>query len=157
MDREGEPAGHGEAASTHTKHTEYTEKIALIVHLIWTSYRREMARLIPDKSLTDNIATGKAQQMLDAFPQLTRPEACFLALIADIISRDDPAEDSDDGAEDGETMHLEEVEFPELPTGQAELVRGLNIDTAPRLGFREKLWRGMLAVLQRGGQKSPER
>ena len=87
--------------------------------------------------------------MLDAFPQLTRAEAGFLALIADIISRDDTAEDCDDGAEDGETTHLEEADF-------AELVRGLNIDTAPRPGFREELLRRMLAELERGGDKSPE-
>ena len=147
MDREDQVGGRDEAASTQT---EYTEKIALIVHPIWTYYRHQLCNSIPPRSVQDNIASGTPQRILDALPELTRPEACFLGLIWDIISGDDPAEEDDDGAEDCESTHLEEADF-------AELVRGLNIDTAPRPGFREELLRRMLAELERGEDKSPER
>ncbi len=147
MDREGEAEARGEAAPTQT---EYTEKIALIVHPLWTYYRYQLCNSIPPKCVQDNIASGTPQEMLDALPQLTRAEACFLGLIWDIISGDDPAEEDDDGAEDCESTHLEEADF-------AELVRALNIDTAPRPGFREELLRRMLAELERGRNKSPER
>ncbi len=112
----------------------------MIVHLIWTFYRREMSRLIPGKSLTDNIALGRAQEMLDAFPGLEHAQAGFLGLVMDIITGEDAAED----------MTREETEF-------AELVRGLNIDTTPRPGFREEVRERMLAELERRRDKSPER
>ncbi len=72
-----------------TRPTE-VEKIALAVYPVWNYYCRQLRHLIPPKSIQDNIATGKAQQILDAFGHLSRAEACFLALVADIIAGEDP-------------------------------------------------------------------
>lgn len=64
------------------------ERIALVVHPIWTYYRQRVCDSIPPSSLVDNIASGKAQQILAAFPHLTRAQAGVLALVADIISNE---------------------------------------------------------------------
>ncbi|MHC4294650.1 MAG: hypothetical protein ACYSTL_03600 [Planctomycetota bacterium] len=76
-----------------SKTSTVVEKIALVVRPVWNCYRRELSRMIPDKSVTDNIASGKAQLMLDAFPHLSRAEAGFLALVADIISGEESLKD----------------------------------------------------------------
>ena len=66
------------------------ERITLVVHPVWTYYRQQLCHSIPpappEECLQDNIASGRAQRMLDAFPHLSRAEAGFLALVADIIS-----------------------------------------------------------------------
>ena len=61
------------------------EKITWVVYPIWTYYRQESSQ-----SIRNNIASGEAQRFLDAFPRLSRTEACFLALVADIIAGEDP-------------------------------------------------------------------
>ncbi len=77
-----------------TRPTE-VEKIALAVQPVWTYYCRQLCHLIPPKSIQDNIASGKAQRVLDAFGHLSRSQACFLALVADIISGQDHLEIED--------------------------------------------------------------
>jgi hypothetical protein len=66
------------------------ETIALVVHPIWTYYRQKLCYSLPDKSLLDQIPSGKAQRILDTFPEMDRAQAAFLGLVADIISGEDP-------------------------------------------------------------------
>ena len=72
-----------------TRPTE-VEKIALAVQPVWNYYCRQLCHLIPPKSIQDNIASGNAQLILDAFGHLSRSKACFLALVGDIISGQNP-------------------------------------------------------------------
>ena len=66
------------------------EKIALAVYPVWNYYCRQLRHIVPPKSIQDNIATGKAQLILDAIGNLSRSQAAFLALVGDIISGEDP-------------------------------------------------------------------
>ena len=66
------------------------EKIALAVYPVWNYYCRQLRHIVPPKSIQDNIATGKAQLILDAIGNLSRSQAAFLALVGDIISSQDP-------------------------------------------------------------------
>ena len=75
--------------------TTAVEKITLVVRLVWSSSYQMLYHSIPPKSLQDNLASGKAQRILDAFPHLSRAEAGFLGLVADIISSDAPLEGLD--------------------------------------------------------------
>ena len=78
------------SSSTSLTRSTEVEKITLAVQPVWTYYCRQLRHIIPPKSIQDNIASGKAQQMLDAFGNLSRSQAAFLALVADIISGEDP-------------------------------------------------------------------
>ncbi len=111
------------------------EKIALVVRPVWTYYHQQLCYSIPPKSLQDNIASGTAQQILDAFPHLSRAEAGFLALVADIISGEDPLE--------------VEKAAPKEEDKLGESIRGANLDTTPTPGFREELWGRMLGLLKK--------
>ncbi len=71
------------------------EKITLAVYPVWTYYCRQLCHLIPPKSIQDNIASGKAQLILDAFGHLSRSQAAFLALVADIIAGENPLKNDD--------------------------------------------------------------
>ena len=110
------------------------ETIALVVHPVWIYYRQEMCDPLPPTCLTDKLASGKGQRILDALPHLTRAEAGFLALVADVISAEDSAE--------GVTAAPDEEEDKEF----AKSIRSVGPDTAPRPGFFEELWRRIRAL-----------
>ncbi len=71
------------------------EKITLAVYPVWTYYCRQLRHIVPPKSIQDNIASGKAQLILDAFGHLSLSQACFLAMVGDIISGEDHLEIED--------------------------------------------------------------
>ncbi len=66
------------------------EKIALVIYPVWNYYSRQLRHIIPPKSIQDNIASGNAQRILDTIGDLSRSQAAFLALVADIIAGQDP-------------------------------------------------------------------
>lgn len=68
------------------------EKIALVVHPLWTYYRQELSFLIPNRLLLDKTLCGNPQEILDTFPELTLAQVGFLGLVAHIISGQDPLE-----------------------------------------------------------------
>ncbi len=74
------------------KTTTSGEKIALVVWPAWVYYCHQLGDSIAPKSLQKKIGREEAEIILDALPNITRAEACFLALIAEIISGEDSPE-----------------------------------------------------------------
>ena len=112
------------------------ERITLVVHPVWTYYRQQLCHSIPQKkSIQDNIASGKAQQMLDAFPHLSRAEAGFLARVADIIAGEDPL--------------AAEEPVPQEQDQLGELIPDVQVREPRRSGFCDRVRQRMLAVLKK--------